>query len=418
MSVPAVALSSSPSPALSSPARSSPARSPSFVTASEVSLEAELNDWRERGHRFTVATLRRELAAQSPAWAEALDEHALLDPLLVACVRQRRPALTLAQCVWGLLPPRLRAPELPVRAFEDGRVLLPGLGMLEGAAPDGSVTLFVVDGQPRLLEHPSARLRPLPEVEGLPIYPHRHPLLRPIVNAMAGRHAEAYERVRVSEPTRHNAGALSEALRWLAATSPGQHAELYRDVRLAIVLEHPSLASAATPSFHGAVLLVVRGHESPLFFVEELVGQGSRVALDEILADRPVFLAIPYATPMTALGGEHDDVRCFGEVVRSNFALVRTLLAFEPLLDHAPLRGHLRHELLGRIALALSRLGQGLAQVQHSSLYTEQGLVLLRALQRAHARLHGRLGGLMRAFDVSDQPRVFEYPRFLARNPR
>jgi hypothetical protein len=57
-------------------------------------------------------------------------------------------------------------------------------------------------------------------------------------------------------------------------------------------------------------------------------------------------------------------------------------------------------------------------QVDHPGLYTEQGLVLHRALRRAHARLHGRLGGLLRALDVSDQPRAFEYERFLARNPR
>ena len=105
-------------------------------------------------------------------------------------------------------------------------------------------------------------------------------------------------------------------------------------------------------------------------------------------------------------------------MVQGNFALCRALLAFEPLLDHAQVRGHLRNELLGRIAHALRRLGQGLAQVDHTGLYTEQGLVLHRALRRAHARLHGRLGGLLRAVDVSDQPRVFEYPRFLARNPR
>ena len=394
----------------------------SFVVAPETSFEDLLDDWRDLGHRILVSTLRRELAAQSPAWAEALDEAALLDPLLVACIRQRRPAITLAQCVWGHLPPRLRASELPVRAFEDGRVLLPGLGLFEGAAPDGHATLHVVEGQPRLREHPQARLRTWPEVEGLPIHPHRHPFLRPFLRPLlpgaADRFGEHYEHVRVSEPTRHNAGALAEGMRLLEATSPRLHAELLRDVRLAIVLEHPALASSAPFAFHGAVLVVVRGHESPLFFVEELVGLGSRVTFDEIIADWLSFLAIPFATPMVALGGEHDDTRSFGDVVQGNFALVRTLLAFEPLLDHAPLRGHMRHELLGRIALALRRLGQGLSQVDHPGLYTEQGLLLHRALRRAHARLHGRLGGLLRALDVSDQPRRFEYDRFLDRNPR
>lgn len=403
MSVPALALSSPPPP--------------SFVVA-ETTFEAALDDWRERGHRTLVAALRRELATQHPVWAAALDEHALLDPLVVACARQRPPAIALAQCTWGHLPPRLRAPELSVRVFEDGRVLLPGVGLFEGATPDSEATLHVVDGKPRLREHPQARLRPLPEVEGLPVYPHRHPFLRPLLGGAGGRRAGRYEDVRVSEPTRHNAGALGEGLRLLEATSPCQHAELLRDVRLAIVLEHPALASSAPLSLHGAVLLVVRGHESPLFFVEELVAQGSRVMFDEIMSDWPAFLAIPQGTRMTALGGELDDDRSFGEVVQGSFALVRTLLAFEPLLDHAPLRGHLRHELLGRIGHALRRLGRSLAQVDHPGLYTEQGIVLHRALRRAHARLHGRLGGLLQALDVSDQPPAFEYPRFLARNPR
>jgi hypothetical protein len=410
MSVPALAVSSTFA-----------AASP-FALEPEVPLDDLLDGWRDGGHARTVARLRRELATHSPEWAEAIDEHALLDPLLVACVRQRRPAISLAQCVWGLLPPWKRAAELPVRAFEDGRVLLPGLGLFEELEPGGDATLHVAQGVPRLREHPQACLRPLPEVEGLPLYPHRHPFLRPLLDAPPrgafGRPTACYERTRVSEPTRHNVVALAESLRLLAATSPRQHAELLRDVRLAVVLEHQALDSAAPRPFHGGALLAVRGHESPLYFVEELVAQGSRVMFHELTADWPAFLAVPYATPMRALGGEHDDPRGLGDAVEDVFALVRTLLALEPLLDHPPLRGHLRHELLGRIALALRRLGQGLAQVEHPGLYTEQGLALHRALRRTRARLHGRLGGLLRALDVSDQPRAFEYERFLERNPR
>lgn len=384
---------------------------PSLVA--EPPLEVAWDDWRDRGHRLLVGSLRRALASQHPVWAQALDEHALLDPLLVACARQRPPALPLAQCAWGYLPSRLRPSELPVRVFEDGRVLLPGVGLFEGAMPRCEATLCLVDGKPRLREHPHARLRALPEVEGLPVYPHRHPLLR----HLAGRDGEHYERVRVSEPTRHNVVALAEALRLLAAGSPHLHAELMSDVRMCVVLEHHALASSAPASLHGAVLLVVRGHESPLYFVEALVEQGCRIGLGEVAEAVPL-LAISAATPMIALGGDVDDERGLGEAQADNYALARVLLALEPLLDHAPLRGHLRHELLGRIAHGLRRLGRGLAQVDHPGFFTEQGLALHRMLRRAHARLHGRLGGLLRALDVSDQPTVFQYERFLANNPR
>lgn len=386
----------------------------SFAPATwENSFEARFDDWRDRGQRILAATIRHELATEHAAWAEALDEHALLDPLLVTCTNHRPPAIELSQCTWGLLRPEQRATELRVRAFADGRVLLPGLGFLEGGVPDAHATVHVVDGEARLRERSHARLRPLPEVEGLPIYPYRHPFLRPYTD----RYGARYEDARVSEATRHNVGALAEGVRLLAATNPCQHAQLLRDTRLVIIVECPGVVSMASLSFHGAVLLSVRGHESPLFFVEELVHQGGHVTFSKVIADWPAFLGVPFPTPMSALGHPQDS-RCFGEAVHDNYTLVRMLLAFELLLDHAVLRGHLRHELLGRIAFALRRLSVGLERLDHPRLYTQQGLVLHHALQSAHGRLHGRLGGLLRVLDVSDQPEAFEYERFLARNPR
>lgn len=386
----------------------------SFSPAWEGSLEARLETWRDRGHRILAATVRRELAKENAAWAEALDEHALLDPLLVACTSQSPPAMALSQCTWGLLPPGLRAHALRVKAFEDGRVLLPGLGVFEAVAPEATVTVRMVEGDPRLDEYPEARVCPLPEVEGLSVYPHRHPFLRPFIE----RHGDHYACTRVSEATRHNVGALAEALRLLASTDRCLHAELLRDTRLVIILEHRAVPSMAVLPFHGAVLLSVRGHESPLFFVEELVLHGSRVTFSKVIADWPAFLAVPYPTPLRALGVDDHDPRCVGDAFHGNYALMRTLMAFESLLDHSVLRGHFRHELLGRIALALHRFGEGLSLVDHPGLYTEQGLVLHRAMSGTHARLLGRLGGLLRVLDVADQPAVFEYQRFLARNPR
>ena len=226
----------------------------------EPEPDTYFDGWRDEGHQRLCRTVRHELEQHGPAWARSIDDEALLDPLLVTTTSHPDSGLELPQCLWGLVPPRHRPSSMSVRAFEDGRVLLPGLGTLRGPEPFGRATLHVVDDEPRLREHPDARLEPLPRAGPIVVYPYRHPWLRPYTDL----HGKHYADTRVEEPTRHNLSSLTEAMELLEATSPRQHAELGRDLRLAIIVHQPALASMAGLPIHGAVFLSVRGHESLL----------------------------------------------------------------------------------------------------------------------------------------------------------
>lgn len=379
----------------------------------EPEPDTYFDGWRDEGHQRLCRTVRHELEQHGPAWARSIDDEALLDPLLVTTTSHPDSGLELPQCLWGLVPPRHRPSSMSVRAFEDGRVLLPGLGTLRGPEPFGRATLHVVDDEPRLREHPDARLEPLPRAGPIVVYPYRHPWLRPYTDL----HGKHYADTRVEEPTRHNLSSLTEAMELLEATSPRQHAELGRDLRLAIIVHQPALASMAGLPIHGAVFLSVRGHESPIFFVEELVHQGGHVTFSKVIADWSKVLAIPYATPMSRLTGDEDDPRPFGDAVHGNYTLVRMVLALEALLDYPLVRGHLRHEVLGRVALSLVRLEVGLQQIDHPGLYHERGWLMHRRFVGAYERMSRRLGWVRARVEVRDQPYVFEYDRFLAANP-
>lgn len=368
----------------------------------ETEAHLDFDHWRDEGQQILTHAMRKEVERRAPRWARSIEDEALLDPLLVTTLAHPRAGLELSQCLWGLVPAEHRPPTLLARAFEDGRVLLPGLGLLSGCGPFGRVTVHAVDGEPRLHEHPHARLERLPCVGPIPVYPHRHPWMRPYT----GHHGTCYADSQVDEPTRHNLGSLNEAMELLAATSSQLHAELCRDVRLVLVVHQLALTSMADPVMHGAVVFSVHGHESPIFFVEELVGRGSEVTFSKVRAGVDVSVMAD-VEGSSSLGG----------AVQEGYARVRVIEALEALLSHPPVRGHLRHEVLGRIALSLLRLEGGLSQIELRGLVSEGGISMHRHLVRVHESLRRRLGWVLHRVDVRDQPRAFEYGRFLARNP-
>lgn len=385
--------------------------------AHRVTIDPEIDlgveTWRDEGRGLLLRTLRRTLMHDGPAWAEAIDDDALLDPLLVTTLQHPDVGLDLRQCLWGLVPPDHRPSSLLVRAFEDGRVVLPGLGTLRGPQPYGRVTLCTIGDETRLREYPNARLEPLPRTEGLCIYPFRHPWLRPHLDGRSRCYADS----RVAEPTRHNLGSLTEALQLLAMTCSRQHAALCRDVRLVVVVRHPELVARAPTSLLGAMLLGVRGHESPVFFVEELAARGAAAALVAAVAgDSTVLVGSPDVPAM--LTEDEDGPRSLGDALIHCYGRVHAITALESLLAHPPVRGHLRHEVLGRLAFSLMRLEIGLRSLGHPELVSARGSRLHLRLVRAHDRLERRLGWVRQGLDVSDQPPVFDYRRFLTSNPR
>lgn len=382
-------------------------------------IDTFFENWRDAGQALLAETVRHGLRVRCPELADRVAAVDVLDPFAFIAALAPSPGLGVEQCVWGLLPSELRPGRTRVKAFADGRVLLPGLGWLCGAPPSDELELVEEDGRPQISGHPQLAFEPFEAIArgARPtLYPHRHPPLRPFLE----RHGQHYEAVEIAGATAQNREALELAWELFAGVWPEQRAEFDRDLRMVVLVSHPKVNSMAAPGIHGAIFVTTRGREGPLFFVEELAHQSGHVTFTKVIADWQAFLAIPYETPVSVLTGNASDPRSFGDAVHGNYTMVRMVQSFARLLetDDGTLNPDQMHELWGRMALGMIRLQIGLREIEHPRLYTAQGLRLHRRLTEAWAEIDGRYGDRASRLDVSDQAYVFEAARFFARNPK
>lgn len=382
-------------------------------------VDTFFNAWRDAGQALLDETIRHNLRAHDAALAVSMAHIDLSEPLAFTLLfaENIEAGIGLEQCFWAQVEGR----RVRVRSFADGRVLLPGLGFLVGAPANATLELINTDDGPIIIDHPELELEPLePIAVGArpTIYPHPHPPLRPFLEL----HGEHFDEVDITDATAQNRKALTAGWGLLERAWPAQAAEINRDLRWLVLCRHAKVNSLASQAIHGAIFINTRGRESPLFFVEELVHQSGHVTFTKVIADWQAFLAIPYDTPIHVLTGDQHDYRCFGDAFHGNYTLVRMLQAFAHILDlhiegRSDLDAEIVHELRGRMALALHRVGVGLSQIAHPQLYTASGLEIHRRLAVAVAELQTRHGCKLRHLDVRNQPYVFEPERFFASNP-
>gem|GEM_PF-2766363 len=382
------------------------------IASTDYVVDTFFDDWRDEGHRILVNTVRDRLDALAPAWARSIDDAALLDPLVVNALTVEAPQPLLEQLLWGLVAPHLR-PALEVTVGDDGRVLVAGLGFFANALPGATATLVQRDGRPTLHEHPAAVLTTFPTAGALPVFPHRHPWLRPFIELQD----VVYEDTAIDRPVVENLAPLTAALDWIARVAPRQHHEILRDTRLVILTQHERLLSAVGLCIHGAVIINVRGPSTPLFFVEELAHQCGHVTFGKVIVDWPKFLRVPYDTPMNVLGAAEDDTRSFGDALHGNYTLVRMLQLFDRILAHDLLAPGVYQELRGRACMAARRLEQGLPDLEDRRLYREHGWFVHQRLEHAFADVMSRLAPHVHGLDLSQQPYAFDLEQFDRRNP-
>jgi hypothetical protein len=91
---------------------------------------------------------------------------------------------------------------------------------------------------------------------------------------------------------------------------------------------------------------------------------------------------------------------------------------FDACLERDAVTGALQHELLGRFALSMLRFEAGLESIDDARLYTPLAWEIHRRMIEIYEDIDARRGAMLRRYDLSNQPYVFDYREFCARNPR
>jgi hypothetical protein len=85
-------------------------------------------------------------------------------------------------------------------------------------------------------------------------------------------------------------------------------------------------------------------------------------------------------------------------------------------LDAGVFGGRQRHELLGRLSLAMKRVHLDLLDVRRPDLYTEVGAELRHGFEEVFDEVFCHAGELITDFDLTNQPYTFSYRRFARLN--
>jgi hypothetical protein len=360
----------------------------------------------------------------------------LHEPLVHAWLSHQSPPIGLEQLLYGYLLAPDRPERLPVLASSKGVVRLPGWGALrlhewdpsqhraesglELRSIPGTEPALWVNGRPAPAERLGRRVVPGTEIE-------LHAELHPLVTRFFRQRTEERE-VEVEGTSLRCLPALARAFALLARVAPEQRASIERDCRALVVLRSAKILSLATLDAYGlAVLSVSAGSDgvvgdddsrdpSELCLAEDLVHQVGHISFFAI-TEQPCF-TIPAQTPLarfTSLTGDH---RTLYAAFHGNYTIMRMAQFFEACLERGALDAALRHELLGRFALTMTRFEAGLVSIDDERLYTPLAWQLHRAMIRVYERLDARYRPLLERCDLAGQPYVFDYRAFCARNPR
>lgn len=362
----------------------------------------------------------RRLAHASPRYAGLVTgsgSAALDEPLLHAWLTDTAPELALEQLLFGYLRPIDRPPRLAVRTSPSGAVHLPCLGALHTGLPSASLelrwtlgappTLWTADGFAVPAVFAPRQLVPDTTIE---LYTELPPLCARFLHR--ARSAEALE-------ARQTAVAclpvLRRALSLLERVAPAQRRALERDCRGLLLVRDPQVLSLAAMDARGLAVLSVPPQPSELYFCEDLVHQVGHITFFAITA-QPCF-TIAASTPLSRLTVRHDDHRTLYAAFHGNYTIMRMVELFDACLTADAVRGALRHELHGRLALALARYRDGLISIDDHRLYTPMAWAAHRRMIEVYDEVYQRRAGELRGYALTDQPYAFDHRIFCIHNP-
>jgi HEXXH motif-containing protein len=191
-----------------------------------------------------------------------------------------------------------------------------------------------------------------------------------------------------------------------------------RSVTRRIVLYSADLPNSfATLSAHGVAFLNVKDDNDEVFFVDDLAHQCGHIMFNALTQEKARFLARAADTPLRDFCRDREDPRTLYSAFHGLFTFSTILWILQACVADRELSDRQRHEALGRIAFNLNKFAIDLNNLATPGLFTSDGRALYELFEGVYETVFRAHHGVARDLDVSDQPYVFDYARFAARNP-
>lgn len=182
--------------------------------------------------------------------------------------------------------------------------------------------------------------------------------------------------------------------------------------------DNPRILNFTTVETLGMLYFYVVGDFNLIYFIEELIHEGSHNYLYYMVHNRRDYFKIDVDNlVMRDFTKQTWDYRTIYGAFHGLFTVTRRVECFDKLLTQNIFSGREKHELLGRLTDQFARFRTGLELLNLNKVYTEKGLELYNTLDTRCASILKKYATLTDVFDLRNRDLDFRYDDFCNLNP-
>jgi len=234
---------------------------------------------------------------------------------------------------------------------------------------------------------------------------------------------ESYKGHTVNQKPLHNSvwnenyKTLEKAILIIKEYLPDFYKELLLANRRIYLHDNPKILNFASIETLGMLYFYILGTQNLIYFIEELIHQGSHNFLYYVVHDRKEYFKIDVDTiVMRDLTQQQWDYRTVYGAFHGLFTVTQRVICFDILLSQNIFECREKHELLGRMTDMIPRFKTGLELLDLGYVYTSKGKEYYFELASKCETILSKYQWLTTEFDLSHRDLDFRYNEFCKLN--
>lgn len=217
---------------------------------------------------------------------------------------------------------------------------------------------------------------------------------------------------------RENHKELEKAILIIKEHLPNFYQELVFANRKIYLHDNPKILNFTTIETLGMLYFYVIGNDNLLYFIEELIHQGSHNFMYYIVHNRKDYFKIDVDNLiMRDFTKQEWDYRNIYGAYHGLYTVAKRVECFDILLSNNVFSGREKHELLGRLTDQFSRFRTGLELLNFDEVFTKKGQDFYFEYDTKCLNLLNKYKILPSIFDLSNRDLDFRYEDFCKLNP-
>ena len=217
---------------------------------------------------------------------------------------------------------------------------------------------------------------------------------------------------------KQNYKELYEAITIIKTNLPEFYKELVFANRKIYLHDNPKIINFTSIETLGMLYFYVLGNNNLIYFIEELIHQGSHNFLYYVIHNRKEYFKIDVDNLlMRDFTKQKWDYRTIYGAFHGLFTVTQRVECFDKLIMKNIFTGRDKHELFGRLTDQFARFRTGLELLNFSEVFTDKGMNFYKQLDTKCESILNKYSKLKDEFDLSNRDLDFRYDDFCKFSP-